>query len=146
MQLNVRWRRAPASLQATTHPLGYNEDTLNRAVPKGEEGRGGGGGGGGGWFSRLLSRFSNSMCIIATLDRLEDFLHYKFENADFPATPARVLEWFRFDFPLAQKGDATTYRHVFRRRMAGPRNRRLPLVRTRADCPRRHPRINCTPC
>lgn len=28
MQLNVRWRRAPASLQAT-HPLGYNEDTLN---------------------------------------------------------------------------------------------------------------------
>lgn len=86
------------------------------------------------------------MCIIATLDRLEDFLHYKFENADFPATPARVLEWFRFDFPLAQKGDATTYRHVFRRMMAGPRNRRLPLVRTRADCPRRHPRINCTPC
>lgn len=34
--------------------------------------------------------------IIAMLDRLEDFLHYKFQK---PA-PARVLEWLRFNFPF----------------------------------------------
>lgn len=65
-----------------------------------------------------------TLCIIAMLDRLEDFLHYKFENAatqTFQSRETRALEWLRFNFPFApkQKGDATTYRHVFRRMMAG---------------------------
>lgn len=86
-----------------------------------------------------------TLCIIAMLDRLEDFLHYKFENAatqTFQSRETRALEWLRFNFPFApkQKGDATTYRHVFRRMMAGPRNR------TRANCPRGHPRSDCTAC
>lgn len=138
MQLNVRWRRAPASLQAT-HPLGYNEDTLNhetggcarfqreKKVEEEEEEEDG-----------FHGCFSNSM-YHPIVSRIFFIISLRTGDADFPGNARELSSGCASIFPSRER-HATTYRHVFQRITAG--DRQLPPRRRagRARRPRGHPR------